>query len=132
MTNGVLELDFCNKSDLIVANFTRLDRSLLNKIVISYAKRNSLALIGPFRATGEQYARILHILTTANPDAPLTRPSTLPREDSAPGSATPPPWQDQLDFPHISDTNLHSQNFNMLQKHALMWNSNLGTVKARK
>lgn len=69
MTSSVAEVETCRVFDFIVAGFTRPDPTVPNNIVVCYAKWNSLALITPSRATGEQYTRVLYTLTVANPDA---------------------------------------------------------------
>lgn len=130
MTNSVAELDAGKKFDVIGEIFTRLDGTLPKITVVSYAKRNFLAPITPSRATSKQYRRVLHTPATASPDAPLILPSWLSGKDGAPGSATPPPWQDYLDLRHNPDTDLRAQLFNTLHKHASIWSGNLQTIKA--
>lgn len=52
MTNGIAKADPRKESDVIVASFMRIDRTLPKNIVIGYAKRNFLAIATAFPATG--------------------------------------------------------------------------------
>lgn len=52
------------------------------------------------------------------------------RNNGASGSATPPAWQDQMDFTRIQGENERAQILDMLHKHASVWNGKRSTIKA--
>lgn len=130
-SDGAAKHDPRKKFDVSVANFSRIDRTTPKNTVIGYAVRNSLALTVPFRVTGIQYVGVFLTSSTANPDAPLTPPSSLPQSDGASSSATPPPWYDELDLPRLPDTNYalkYLASYTSMPQHEKV---SLGTIKAK-
>lgn len=89
-----------------------------------------LAITVRSRETDEQYARILHILTSLAWNAPAMPSSTALRNNGASDSAMPPAWRHQIDLAHNQDEDVRPQVLEILQNHESMWNGEIGTVRA--
>ena len=132
-SNGLHDLTPHKPFEILLANFSRLPRTLPKGTVVAYAERTASPIFTPDREVGEEFGRVLNITTLPNRTNPSdSAPSPSPERTSPPHAPTSPPskWEEDLDLDHLSDPSLRADIIAMLRKHAAMWNGKLGTIQA--
>ena len=131
--NGVADVMTNAQFEIVLANFSKVAKSLPKNTVIAYATRNPTGIHSLGRAVGQELMKVLHL--------PFTE-STDDQEKEGESSQDPSPseenderveeqWKDEIDLSHIDDPELKERVLTLLEKYSDMWKpGKLGCIKA--
>ena len=119
--NGVADIKAYERFAITISNFSQTPKCLPKGTVVTYAKRNPLAIHAPPDKASRTLESVLHLPFERTEEADETD-GPQPTQPE-PSKSAPTDWRTTVNLNHIGDADLRKRVIEMLETYQDMWTS---------